>query len=41
MTAHVEGRGAGTDNLDMKGAALLPFWQGVAASAPATFDVRR
>lgn len=28
-------------NLDMKGMALLDFWQGAAESAKAVFEIRR
>lgn len=38
--ARLEARGALTGNLDMKGVALLNFWQGVAESAQVAFDVR-
>jgi hypothetical protein len=41
VSAHFEGRGAGFENLDMKGVALLNFWKGAAASGDASFEVGR
>jgi len=39
--ARLEGHGAATDNLDMKGVALLNFWKGSTQSNVVEFDVSR
>jgi hypothetical protein len=39
VTARFAGQGATTDNLDMKGAALLNFWKGTVRSGEVSFEI--
>ena len=41
VTIRFQGRGAETENLDMKGVSLLAFWKGTAESGQASFHVEQ